>query len=48
MSEELRDQIDQAVAAAIFGDGDLDEIERILADAQDRLDAARAYKEGGR
>ena len=48
MSEELRDKIDQAVMAAIYGDGDIDEIERILADAQDDLDAARAYKEGVR
>jgi len=45
-AEQLREQVDNAVQQAIVGDADLDEVEAVLQDAQQRLDAARAYTEG--
>ena len=45
-SEELREQIDEAVERAIVGDADLDEIEGALQNAQDRIDEVRAFREG--
>lgn len=46
-AEQLREQVDDAVEQAIAGDAELDEIETILRNAQDRLDAVRAYRNGG-
>jgi len=45
-AEQLREQVDDAVEQAIAGDASLDEIDSILQDAQDRLDAVRAYRGG--
>jgi hypothetical protein len=46
-AEQLREEIDSAVKAAIVGDADLGEIEQALVDAQQRVEAARAYQEAG-
>lgn len=46
-AEQLREQIDDAVEQAIAGDADVDTIEHILKDAQQRLDAVRAFRSGG-
>jgi len=45
-AEELKEQVDSAVEQAIVGDADLDEIEHTLKQAQERLEAVRAYQEG--
>lgn len=46
-SEQLREQVDDAVEQAVAGDADLDEIETILADAQNRVQEIRVFRNGG-
>ncbi|MFW5896321.1 MAG: hypothetical protein ACOCUA_02945 [archaeon] len=45
-SEELREQLDNAVKTAVADGTPVDEIDAALQDAQNRLDAIRAYEEG--
>jgi len=45
-AEQLREQVDNAVEQAIVGDADVDDIETILSEAQERLEAVRVYQEG--
>lgn len=44
--QDVEDLIDKAVQEAIVADVDVDEIEAILHDKMERLDAVRAYQEG--
>lgn len=45
--EELKQSVDSAVSAAVAGDADLDEVEAVLDDAKDRLQAVRAFRGDG-
>ena len=48
MSEDLREDVARAVESAIGRGEDPDEIESVLDDMRDRVDAVRAFREGGR
>ena len=44
MSEDVREHVDRALEQAVATGADLDEVEAILDDAQDRLDELRALR----
>ncbi|WP_176451136.1 hypothetical protein [Halorubrum sp. Ea1] len=44
MSEDVREHVDRALEQAVASGADLDEVEAILDDAQDRLDELRALR----
>lgn len=46
MSEEIRDKVEQTIREAIAAGMTADEIETILDEQRDRLDAVRAFEEG--
>jgi hypothetical protein len=45
-TEQLRDQIDDAIKQALASGVDVDDIEETLQDAQNRLEAVRQFDEG--
>ncbi|CAL92447.1 hypothetical protein BJ1_gp25 [Halorubrum virus BJ1] len=44
MSEDVREHVDRALEQAVATGADLDEVEAILDDAQNRLDELRALR----
>jgi len=44
MSQDVREHVDRALEQAVASDADLDEVEAIFDEAQDRLDEIRALR----
>ncbi len=44
MSEDVREHVDRALEQAVASGADLDEVEAILEDAQNRVDELRALR----